>query len=1114
MHTRFNVYFNGYVSYNDGLKNIQKANKEDYSGLIPMYPISRHANANAAVSNMDRTIEKCRKAIKLRSIKVKPEKNYKKANDPEYKRFYEQKEFNPALKDAWLLLGKAEFHKAEFLSSVGTFSYILRHYATDKDMEIACQLWIARAYGEMDWIYEAEQVLSKIQQGNVSSINTGLFASVNADFLLKKHQYKDAIPYLELAYTKESDGVLKQRFGYILAQLYQKNADKKTAFNWYTKVIKSNPPYEMSFNAKINRAQLDQGNVSAIRHELLKMISNKINKDYLDQLYFALGNTYLQHADTVRAIENYRLSIDKSTRKGADKAATLITLGDLYYKKRNYIQAQPCYEDAGKIITNENENYARVTKRGQTLSELVTQYDIVVLQDSLQRLSAMPENKRVDAVTKIINKLVADERTTAEKEKKDKLNAIAENESDIRNLLPIGMRNNNSVGEWYFYNADIIKQGELEFNKKWGKRKLEDNWRRTNKATSLFAEETTAQTAVSDSIKGDSVPQVKQISDNKKPEFYLQQIPVTPAQIAKSNVEIANALFAMGLIYKEKVEDIPMAISTFEEFVRRFGSDKRVPDAYFNIYLMQAGCGNKALADLYRTKIISEFPNSEYKKILSQPDYTEKLMRIDQEQDSIYSLAYTAFNKNDFKTVFQQVANLQHNYPRSTLMAKILFLNALSIGKTDTDEKFREALTDLLKNYPESDVSAMSKDILALMKQGKEAQRGTSGGSLLARRNEKDKPKKEIPEVSVLAFSTDKQTKHRIMLMGSMNKKQIDSLLFKVASFNFSRFMIKDFDLVVNKIDTLNALSVTNFESYDEVVTYQNSLSTDAALAQLFSDFQIQQLIISDENYALLKTASLDDYLAFQLKNHESGSNKAQPTVTKPNKKQETTTAFNLGLINTTVTTKVPDKQIGAIIALKPDEKATEKLTEKTVEKPIEKAVEKSAIANVPAATKSSKPETLAPVVPAGSTKQDTPVKPKPEAVQPKKDDVPLFKRLYAYRANEPHFVAIYIASGTMDFAKTKAAIDAYNVKNYGSLNLKVSLETSGKKQVIIIGSLSDAQTAKSYLLRMVKEESSFEGLKGSNYRNLLGSRQNLDTVIQKNELKTYFEFMQQYYLK
>jgi len=251
------VRFNGQESYDEGLKNIQKANQEDYTTVIPMYPISRHSNATAATSNMDRTIEKCRKAIKLHSIKKRPERNLKKGNSPEYLLFYNQEEFNPALKTAWLLLAKAEFHKGEFLASVGTFSYVARHYATDVDVVAQCQLWTARAYGEMGWIYEAEQVLSKLDQDKLKLSHIGLFASVNADILLKRHQYKEAIPFLQIALEKEKDKYSQQRFSYLLAQLYQKNGDDKTAYEYFSKVIKSNPSYEMDFNARISQAQLN-----------------------------------------------------------------------------------------------------------------------------------------------------------------------------------------------------------------------------------------------------------------------------------------------------------------------------------------------------------------------------------------------------------------------------------------------------------------------------------------------------------------------------------------------------------------------------------------------------------------------------------------------------------------------------------------------------------------------------------------------------------------------------------------------------------------------------------------------------------------------------------------
>ena len=1121
LNTRYNVYFNGYVSYNEGLRNISKVNKEDYSTIIPMYPISRHSNASAGTANMDLTIEKCRKAIKLHSIKVKPKKDYKKANSTEYKQFYNQEEFNPALKDAWLLLGKAEFHKGNFLGSVGTFSYIIRHYSTDKDMEATCQLWIARAYGEMGWTYEAEQVMSKIVQDNLKRSNIGLFASVNADLLLKKHLYKDAIPFLQLALSKESDLSLKQRFGYVLAQLYQKTKDNKASYDTYTKVIKSNPPYEMEFNARISRAQLDIGNVSGVRKELSKMINNRNNKEYLDQLYFALGNTYLLHGDTAKAIDNYKLSVAKSSRKGSDKAVTLITLGDLYYSKRNYVKAQPCYDEAGKIITKENEDYARVTRLGEMLGELVTQNDIVVLQDSLQRLSAMTESQRLQVINKLIDKLNADEKATAEQAIKDKQNALADAENSFTNFPPIGGSN---TGDWYFYNIDLIRNGETEFIKKWGQRKLEDNWRRSNKATSLFADSNTSQTAVNDST--DTISKSKSITDKKKPEFYLSQIPVTPAQIAKSTAEIGTALFSMGEIYKDKVEDIPMAISTFEEFIRRFKPDDRVADAYFYIYLMQTKSGNQSEADLYRTKLITEYPKSKYEKILSQPDYSEKLEGMYRVQDSIYTLTYKAYLESDFKTVYKQVDYIKQNYPLSSLMPKFLFLNALSIGKNETSVLFKNALNDLVASYPQSDVSAMAKDILALMKQGQEVKTGTTGGSLITRREENNKS--ENDEITPQEFSIDKLSKHRILFITSVKQPDINKLLYNVASFNFSRFMIKDFDLVINKIDsTQSSLSVTNFESYDEAVWYENSIASDSVLTKLMNDFHVQKVIISEENYALLKTTfNLRDYLAFQSnppvkKQNLQISEKSIALKQVPVAVSKNSTDKNISLavtkpLNVIIDkTNKPEKQNEATI-VKSEGKATLKTDDKTIVKPKNNPVQ--AITNSVQAipNKIIKDSTLKAGTVAGvNSKPDDKTKTLPAtAAVIKPAEVPLFKGLFGYRANDPHFIAIYILSGKIDFDKIKEAFNAYNSKNYGLMNLKISLENVDKRQIIIIGSLSDAQVAKSYLIRMVKEKSLFEGLKGSNYRNLLGSQKNLNVLIQKNALNQYFEFMQEYYLK
>jgi len=406
----------------------------------------------------------------------------------------------------------------------------------------------------------------------------------------------------------------------------------------------------------------------------------------------------------------------------------------------------------------------------------------------------------------------------------------------------------------------------------------------------------------------------------------------------------------------------------------------------------------------------------------------------------------------------------------------------------------------------------MSKDILALIKQGQEAKTGTTSGSLIARREENTKA--EINEITAQHFSVDKLTKHRILFISSTNQEGLNKLLYNIASFNFSRFMIKDFDLVINKLDsTQNSLSVTNFESYDEAVWYQNSISTDSLMTKLLTDLQVQKVIISEENYALIKTTyQLKDYLAFQL-NPPVIKQPIQIAANIPLKKQEVVPAVKTSVTQPPVNELKTEKDLSAKHVDTPTKQTAENVPLKSSEKQIDKTVAKTEPSNVqPIVSDSLQKGGKVTVV---NKKEDEKIKTtQAPVVIPKQDNVPLFKGLFGYRANEPHFIAIYIVSGKIDFEKIKTAINAYNSKNYSVMNLSVSLETFEKRQVIIIGSLTDALVAKSYLIRMVKEKSLFEGLKGASYRNLLGSQKNLNVLIQQNALNQYFEFMQEYYLK
>lgn len=129
------------------------------------------------------------------------------------------------------------------------------------------------------------------------------------------------------------------------------------------------------------------------------------NKEYLDQIYYAIGNLYLSRRDTANAIANYVLAAEKSTRNGVEKAFSQITLGGLYFDRHRYDLAQPCYAEAVPLLPDSYPDLALLQRRSDVLDELAVYSQNVTLNDSLLRLAAMPEAERLAVIDKIISDL-------------------------------------------------------------------------------------------------------------------------------------------------------------------------------------------------------------------------------------------------------------------------------------------------------------------------------------------------------------------------------------------------------------------------------------------------------------------------------------------------------------------------------------------------------------------------------------------------------------------------------------------------------------------------------------------------------------------------------------
>lgn len=830
---KYNIFYNGNIAFQEGQQATIKAHEDDFTTVIPLYPVSDHKAAEASTSQMDKMIEKCRKCIKLHSIKAKPKPDPKKRQDPKYKKWLEQEEFNNQMDKVWIRLGESEFSKGDFLGSIGTFTYIIKHYDYDPDVVAQSQLWMARAYAELGWQYEAEDLINKVNVDALSRKHSSQYASAKADVLLKGKQYHEAIPFIKLALPDQKRNFYKPRFQFVLGQIYQLEGRNKEAVDAYKKCIKMIPPQDMEFQAQINKAIL-QGK-SSIR-SLQKMAKLSKYKDQLDNIYGAIGDIYLANGDTAKAVESYQTGIDKATQTGSAKAAILIKAGDIYYMQRNYEKAQPCYQEAMSIISAEHEDYARLRKLSSTLDALIAEYNVVVLQDSLQALAKLsPEEQR-----KVAEKIVAD---LIEAEKKAEEEAlIAQREAENSGLQSVDTRNmlggpGGAAADWYFYNEQLIRSGKQQFTKKWGNRPLEDNWRRISKAVmASFMSDTNEDdlTHSNDSISTDSIGQngLKIETDNHKPEFYLQQIPKTEEDFAISDSLIANALFNLIFIYQDEIGDQELADETFAEFQRRFPNDPRI-----------AEINNQRNPD---------------------PEYIAKLRRMLAEQDSIYELTYNAYKKSEFATVKTNKVYAEETFPMSPLMPRFLFLNAVAVARTDGQDAFVVALKDMVTRYPENELSAMAKDMLAMMGQGMESQTGELKSDLEQMRAESEE--ETAPTDETVAFSTNRNTQSLILLaLPEADETKLNKLLYEVALFNFSQFLIRDFDLQKMPVWADGcALRISGFESLDETTWYLSLVAKNEELSRFIGKEHITSLCITEENYQLIPSKlSLEDYNIF-----------------------------------------------------------------------------------------------------------------------------------------------------------------------------------------------------------------------------------------------------------
>jgi TolA-binding protein len=574
----------------------------------------------------------------------------------------------------------------------------------------------------------------------------------------------------------------------------------------------------MLFNANINSAVAFSGDSKTgdMVKQLEKMLKDEKNEDFKDQIYFALANIFRKKGDMVTAKKYYTLSSAVSRTNKNQKAVSCLALADIYFIEPQYKFAQAYYDSTIMNLDKNYANYEAVFLKTKNLTALVNNLTTISLQDSLQRVARLSEKERL---------LLIDQRIQQYKAEQAKKNAPQGTQRD-----PIFDEDVNRVNanqsSLPFYNPGTLARSMDMFKRKWGDRKLEDNWRRKNKAIVME----TTEDVVADNNNTNSDEAFTQ----EDREFYLAQLPLTDSLINISTEKIEKAYFAAGEIYMEKLNDYNEAIAVFEQYIKRFPKGKFVLDTYYYLYKMNIDLENKTQADVYKNLIIKEFPNSTHAILFTNPNYLSQMKSEKNKVDEVYKQAFDNYKNKNYSQAINLSSNANQTFPNNYLEPKFDFLIALSKGAlaAPNPEILQTELRNIVAKHPKSDEATKADQMLKALSEN-------SNGN-------------QNKAIDIYSNKPSRTYLYVLILRNSFNLNRIE---FDIAKFNINNFPTTDFSVTTKDLlKSEKMLIVQGISNLEQIKEYFTKIKQDKEVRKDLTMENYDEFIISQENFNVFET--------------------------------------------------------------------------------------------------------------------------------------------------------------------------------------------------------------------------------------------------------------------
>ncbi len=831
---KYNVYWNGNQAMKDAERELAKLSKDNFTATLPVYNYPDKTELGPCLSHLDRTIEKSSKAIHKHSMMIKG------------------KEYVKTIDDAYFLMAKSYFYKQDYVQAQRVLNYIVHTYPKS-NVRNEAEVLLARTQMRQGYFTSADELLETIRYMNDKKKNKNfaiLFNAAKAEYHLTAPDgdIQEAIDYIGNALANHPKREFRTRLQLILGELYEKLGQQAEAQKNFRTVIQKSNNYEMTFCAQMHLAANYDGtesNRNAITKQLNKMLNDKKNENYHDQIYYAFSEIARIDEDEVLRMDYLAKSVASSTENNYQKTFSSLTLADLNFENDEYREAQHYYDTAMMAMPKNYPNYEQLQKKANVLKDLVDKLDEIDLQDSLLRIANLPEGQRNAWVRKMIADYTEAERRAAAEEAERML--AMQNAASYANI-----NTTSSNGKWYFYNQSLVTAGQQDFYRRFGNRKLEDNWFISNKAQISFDDMAALNdpSLVNDTVEydEDGNPIPKRETDPKKEAYYLQDLPLTQGAKDTANAIIAKNLYETGFMYQDLLSDTKRAIASFESLLQRYPKSEYALPAIYMLYTLYRNSGNSK-AETYKNTLLTQYPETDYAKLIQDPDYYNKLAAREKALENQYAQVYEDFTQKRWRNVVQAADAVIPNCSDLTLESQYAYLRAIATGQLYNQDTLIVELTRIVSNYGTEPVADLARYYLSNFT--REQIQKSLGQNVSKEENEalqQSIPSNEPKKETTFIFNPNDQ--HYVVLLVKTSELPMQTVKQNLNTFNKTHFSLKKLTISSFFIDNQRQMvTISKFTNSADAMDYYNILVKNEMFSSDINDKSIEPYVMSANNY-------------------------------------------------------------------------------------------------------------------------------------------------------------------------------------------------------------------------------------------------------------------------